>query len=118
MTKIQLTDTRDIGLESRREPKTTRWQPTCYATLRGRTAMLQTLHKLVLTGLGAVDLTEEKLRGIFDDLIKRGELTEERVHRLLERRGVAKKEDLGALEDRVRALEHNATAWEKVDPEC
>ncbi len=106
--------------------------------------MLQTLHKLVLTGLGAVDLTEEKLRGVFDDLIKRGELTEKEacamaagfvkradeqraklralveghVHRLLERRGLAKKEDLSVLEDRVKALEHKATAWEKVDPEC
>jgi polyhydroxyalkanoate synthesis regulator phasin len=38
--------------------------------------MTRTLRTLMLAGLGALDLTEEKLRGAFDDLVHRGELHE------------------------------------------
>jgi polyhydroxyalkanoate synthesis regulator phasin len=38
--------------------------------------MTRTLRTLLLAGLGALDLTEEKLRGAFDELIHRGELHE------------------------------------------
>jgi len=31
--------------------------------------MLEPLRKLLLAGLGTVDLTEEKLKAIFDDLV-------------------------------------------------
>jgi polyhydroxyalkanoate synthesis regulator phasin len=38
--------------------------------------MVRTLRKLMLAGLGTLDLTEEKLRGVFDELVARGEVTE------------------------------------------
>ena len=38
--------------------------------------MLDTIRQAFLAGLGALDLTEEKLHGVLSDLIKRGELTE------------------------------------------
>ena len=38
--------------------------------------MLETIRRLMLAGLGTLDLTEEKLRAVFDDLVRRGEVTE------------------------------------------
>lgn len=42
--------------------------------------MLDTIRQAFLAGLGALDLTEEKLHGVLSDLIKRGELTEKEAH--------------------------------------
>ncbi len=93
--------------------------------------MIDTLRKLLLAGLGTLDVTEEKLRAIFDDLVSRGEVTEkeardllagwrqkageqkskiqeqvdEAVRRTLDRMGVARKSDIDALAGRVAALE-------------
>lgn len=38
--------------------------------------MIRTLRMLMLAGLGALDVSEEKLRTAFEDLVKRGEVTE------------------------------------------
>lgn len=38
--------------------------------------MIRTLRTLLLAGLGTLDVTEEKLRTAFEDLVKRGEVTE------------------------------------------
>ncbi|MFI5178392.1 MAG: phasin family protein [Vicinamibacterales bacterium] len=38
--------------------------------------MTRTLRTLMLAGLGALDLTEEKLHAAYDDLVHRGELHE------------------------------------------
>ncbi|MEW5981216.1 MAG: phasin family protein [Acidobacteriota bacterium] len=38
--------------------------------------MVDALRKLLLAGLGTLDLTEEKLKAVFDDLVKRGEMNE------------------------------------------
>ena len=38
--------------------------------------MIDAIRRLMLAGLGTLDLTEEKLRAAFDDLVKRGELSE------------------------------------------
>ena len=38
--------------------------------------MIRTLRTLMLAGLGALDLTEERLRAAFDELVERGEVTE------------------------------------------
>jgi poly(hydroxyalkanoate) granule-associated protein len=93
--------------------------------------MLDTLRKLFLFGIGAIELTGENLRSAFEDLVKRGELTEkearelaadwlkraseqranlqrqieEAIGRQLERLAMAKQRDLEALAGRVTALE-------------
>ena len=38
--------------------------------------MIKTLRTLMLAGLGALDLTEDKLRAAFDELVQLGEVTE------------------------------------------
>jgi polyhydroxyalkanoate synthesis regulator phasin len=45
--------------------------------------MLDALRKLLLAGLGTLDLTEEKARIIFNDLVARGELSEKESRELL-----------------------------------
>ncbi len=93
--------------------------------------MLEALRKLLLAGLGTVDLTEEKLKAVFDDLVARGEVSEkdarqlvsdwakrageqrtkiqqqvdEAVRRALERVGVSRRADLEKLESRIADLE-------------
>ena len=39
--------------------------------------MIRTLRTLMLAGLGTLDITEEKLRAAFEDLVKRGEVTQQ-----------------------------------------
>ena len=38
--------------------------------------MIDAIRRLMLAGLGTLDLTEEKLRAAFDDLVRRGEISE------------------------------------------
>lgn len=38
--------------------------------------MVDALRKLLLAGLGTLELTEEKARGVFNDLVARGEMSE------------------------------------------
>lgn len=44
--------------------------------------MLELLRKLMLAGLGTLDLTEEKARAIFEDLVRRGELSDTEAREL------------------------------------
>jgi polyhydroxyalkanoate synthesis regulator phasin len=93
--------------------------------------MLVILRKLLLAGLGTLDLTEEKARAIFNDLVARGEMSEkdarelittwtkrageqqeklqerieQGVRRALDAAGVARRADLDALAARVAELE-------------
>jgi polyhydroxyalkanoate synthesis regulator phasin len=93
--------------------------------------MLEPLRKLLLAGLGTVDLTEEKLKAVFDDLVARGEVSEkearelvsgwakkageqrtkiqqqvdEAVHKALERMGLSHRADVDKLEARIAELE-------------
>ena len=39
--------------------------------------MIRTLRTLMLAGLGTLDVTEDKLRTAFEELVKRGEVTEQ-----------------------------------------
>ena len=97
--------------------------------------MLEPLRKLLLAGLGTVDLTEEKLKAVFEDLVARGEVSEkearelisgwakrageqrmkiqqqvdEAVQRALTRFGVSHRTDLERLESRIADLEHRAS---------
>jgi polyhydroxyalkanoate synthesis regulator phasin len=96
--------------------------------------MLDTVRKVLLAGLGTLELTEEKLESVMRDLITRGELTEQEARaladqwkqRLAARReelqhqtresvqhairgfNVATRQELEALSKRVEALEKRA----------
>jgi len=92
--------------------------------------MLDSLRKLFLFGVGAIELTADNLRASFDELVKRGDLTEKEarelpltgssapraardlqhqvedaIKRQLERLAMARQRDLDALAGRVTALE-------------
>jgi poly(hydroxyalkanoate) granule-associated protein len=93
--------------------------------------MLDPLRKLLLAGLGTVDLTEEKLKAVFDDLVARGEVSKKDARELvsewakragerrtkfqqqvdeaarcaLERLGVSRRADVEKLESRIAELE-------------
>jgi len=45
--------------------------------------MVDALRKLLLAGLGTLDLTEEKAKAIFNDLVARGELNEKDARELV-----------------------------------
>jgi polyhydroxyalkanoate synthesis regulator phasin len=106
--------------------------------------MIETLRKVVLAGIGTLDLTEEKLQAGLADLIKRGEVSEREAHefgkewqaqltrrreqlqqeareavqRALKAFNVASRSDFEALAARVEALERRASRPEPVDAEC
>ena len=58
--------------------------------------MVDALRKLLLAGLGTLDLTEEKAKAIFNDLVARGEMSEKDARELVQ--GWAKR----AAEQRTR----------------
>ncbi len=62
--------------------------------------MVDALRKLLLAGLGTLDLTEEKAKAIFNDLVARGEMSEKEARELVQ--GWAKR----AAEQRTR-LQHD-----------
>ncbi len=45
--------------------------------------MLEALRQLLLAGLGTLDLTEEKARALFNDLVARGEMSEKEARELI-----------------------------------
>ncbi len=93
--------------------------------------MLDTLKNALFASLGLVAITQEKLRNLVDESVKRGELTAEQgkklvedllqrsqsegkalsdriaheVLQVLEKSPFASRRDMGRLEERVRALE-------------
>ena len=101
--------------------------------------MMRTLRTLTLAGLATLDITEEKLRAIFDDLLKREEVTEKEAQDLIatwtkraaERREALRKqvrelvraerkvadierEEFDALAERVARLEHRTAPLDEV----
>jgi polyhydroxyalkanoate synthesis regulator phasin len=98
--------------------------------------MVDALRKLLLAGLGTLDLTEEKARAIFNDLVQRGEMSEkdarellsgwakrateqqgrlrqdveETVTRAMQKMGLAKRSELDALSARIAELEQQLAA--------
>jgi polyhydroxyalkanoate synthesis regulator phasin len=98
--------------------------------------MVDTLRKLLLAGLGTLDLTEEKAKAIFNDLVARGEMSEkdardlvsgwahraaeqrgrlqkdvdEAVSRALSAMGIARKSEVETLTSRVADLEQKLAA--------
>lgn len=61
--------------------------------------MLEIVEKTLLTGIGAVALTQKKAEELIDDLKKRMNLTEEEGKNLLEKLREAAKENQNKLED-------------------
>jgi poly(hydroxyalkanoate) granule-associated protein len=46
--------------------------------------MVEALRKLLLAGLGTLDLTEEKAKALFNDLVARGEMSEKEARELVQ----------------------------------
>jgi poly(hydroxyalkanoate) granule-associated protein len=102
--------------------------------------MVDALRKLLLAGLGTLDLTEEKAKAIFNDLVARGEMSEkdarelvqgwakraaeqrtrlqqdvdEAVSRAMNVMGLAKKSEVETLNARVADLEQKLAAAKAV----
>jgi poly(hydroxyalkanoate) granule-associated protein len=97
--------------------------------------MVDTLRKLLLAGLGALDMTEEKAKAVFADLTARGEMSEKEakelisswskraaeqrehlqkdieqsVHRAMNAIGIARQAEIDALKARISDLEAKLT---------
>jgi polyhydroxyalkanoate synthesis regulator phasin len=93
--------------------------------------MVDTLRKFLLAGLGALDVTEEKAKAFFADLVARGELSEkdakemitswskraaeqkerlqkdveQAVHGALGKMGIARQTEIDALKAKIADLE-------------
>jgi polyhydroxyalkanoate synthesis regulator phasin len=98
--------------------------------------MIDALRKLLLAGLGTIDLTEEKAKAVFNDLVARGELSEkdakelvsswtkraaeqrgrlqqdieQTVQRTLSAVGIARRAEVEALKTKIEELEKKLAA--------
>ncbi len=106
--------------------------------------MVDALRKLLLAGLGTIDLTEEKAKAIFNDLVARGELSEkdakelisswtkraaehrgrlqedieQGVQRALSAMGIARKAEVEALKAKIDELESKLGGKDPAVPEA
>lgn len=65
--------------------------------------MLNTVRTLLLGAAGAIDLTEEKINGLLEDLVRRGELAADEARELVAQWGKGRAARQDDLEARVRA---------------
>ncbi len=105
--------------------------------------MVDALRKLLLAGLGTIDLTEEKAKAVFNDLVARGELSEkdakelvsswakraaeqhgrlqgdidQAVQRALSAMGIARRAEVEALKAKIEELEGKLGAKNTAAPE-
>jgi polyhydroxyalkanoate synthesis regulator phasin len=105
--------------------------------------MVDALRKLLLAGLGTIDLTEEKAKAIFNDLVARGEMSEkdakelvsswtkraaehrgrlqedidQAVQRALSAMGIARRAEVEALKAKIDELEAKLGAKDTAVPE-
>lgn len=101
--------------------------------------MVDALRKLMLAGLGALDLTEEKAKAVFADLVSRGEMSEQdakelfaswtkrateqrgrlqqeveqSVQKAMNAMGIARRTELDALQAKIAELEQKIAGAEK-----
>jgi len=64
--------------------------------------MRDVLRTLLLAGVGAIDLTDEKVRSIIDELIRRGELAADDARELTALWAAGARDRRDAIADRVR----------------
>lgn len=83
-------------------------------TERLEPAMLNALRTLLMAGVGAVDLTDEKVRSIIDELIHRGELAADEARELATLWADEAEKRRDALADRVRVAVDDALAEQNV----
>ena len=76
--------------------------------------MLDALRTLLLAGVGAIDLTDEKMRSIIDELTRRGELAADEARELATLWAHGAKQRRDALADRVRTAVDEALARHNV----
>jgi poly(hydroxyalkanoate) granule-associated protein len=63
--------------------------------------MVDVLRKLLLAGLGTIDLTEEKAKAVFNDLVARGEMNEKDAKELVSSWAKRAAEQRGRLQEDV-----------------
>jgi polyhydroxyalkanoate synthesis regulator phasin len=76
--------------------------------------MQDVLRTLLLAGVGAIDLTDEKLRSIIDELIRRGELAADDARELTALWAAGARDRRDAIADRVRSAVDEALQRHKV----
>jgi polyhydroxyalkanoate synthesis regulator phasin len=68
--------------------------------------MVDALRKLLLAGLGTLDLTEEKAKSVFNDLVARGEISERDAKELISSWSKRAAEQRGRLQADVEQVVH------------
>lgn len=65
--------------------------------------MVDALRKLLLAGLGTLDLTEEKARALFNELVARGEMSEKDARELFAGWSTRAAEERGRLKQEIES---------------
>jgi len=76
--------------------------------------MFEALRTLLLAGVGVMDLTDEKIRPVMEDLIRRGELAADEAKELATLWASGARERREAIETRVKAAVEEALARHNV----
>ena len=63
--------------------------------------MIEAIKKTLLAGLGAAGISQEKLKGLLDELVRQGELTEEQGKKLLDELLTRGRSESRAVAERV-----------------
>lgn len=73
--------------------------------------MADALRKLLLAGLGAIDLTEEKAKAVFNELVARGEISEKDAKEVISEWAKRAAEHKGRLQEDVeKAVQRTLSA--------
>jgi len=70
--------------------------------------MVDALRKLLLAGLGTLDLTEEKVKAVFNDLVARGEMSEKDAKEVISSWSKRAAEQRGRLQEDVEKAVNRA----------
>jgi polyhydroxyalkanoate synthesis regulator phasin len=65
--------------------------------------MMDALRKLMLAGLGTLDLTEEKARAVFNDLVARGEMSDKEAREVIANWSKRASEGRGRMQQDIEA---------------